>query len=266
MKSELYKIIAFMMLFAACNPGHREQNTRILPLEGGFNFRDMGGYSTADGKTVKWGKVFRSDEMGRLTTADLDYLNNIPLLTVVDFRSKYEIEAAPDKVPASVVNTYELMINPGNHSGIGDIDKLSEANGEEFMKEMNRAMVSDPAIIDTYKTFFALLQDEKQIPLIFHCTAGKDRTGLGAALFLASLGVDEKTIFEDYLLSNQLLEAKYKSYTDSLPQLKPLFEVRPQYLRAAFDTIKENHGSIEKYLRDALDVDTELIKRLYLTH
>ena len=241
------------------------KHSRILPLEGGFNFRDMGGYESTGGKVVKWGKVFRSDEIGYLTPADLDYLNNIPLLTVVDFRSRGEIEAVPDKVPASVVNIYELTINPGNHSGIGDISKLSEANGEEFMKEINRAMVSDPEIIDIYKTFFALLQDEKQIPLLFHCTAGKDRTGLGAALFLASLGVDEKTIFDDYLLSNKQLEDKYKSLTDRLPQLKPLFEVRPQYLRAAFDKINEDHGSIEAYLRDVLDVDTELMKRMYLT-
>ena len=240
------------------------KHSRILPLEGGFNFRDLGGYESTCGKTVKWGKVFRSDEMGQLTPADLDYLNNIPILTVVDFRSKDEIEAAPDKVPASVVNTYELTINPGNHSSIGDISKLSEANGEEFMKEINRAMVSNPEIIDIYKAFFAILQDEKQTSLIFHCTAGKDRTGLGAALFLVSLGVDEKIIFEDYLLSNQQLENKYKSITDRLPQLKSLFEVRPQYLQAAFDRIKEDHGSVEIFLRDVLDVDTELMKILYL--
>ena len=255
-----------MVFLSSCNTNNNNEYSRILPLEGGFNFRDMGGYESADGKTVKWGHVFRSDEMGRLTPADLDYLNSIPLRTVVDFRSEEEIKASSDKRPASVVNTYELMINPGNHSSMGDVRKFTNEQGEEFMKELNRMLVSDPAIVGQYKTFFALLQDEKQIPLIFHCTAGKDRTGLGAALFLASLGVDEKTIFEDYMLSNQQLEAKYKSYTDSLPQLKPLFEVRPQYLRAAFDTIKENHGSIEKYLRDALDVDTELMKRLYLTH
>ena len=238
--------------------------SRILPLEGGFNFRDMGGYKSTTCKTVKWRTVFRSDEMGHLTPSDLDYLSNIPLLTVVDFRSENEIEAAPDKFPTSVVNAYELTITPGNHSGIGDIGKLSAANGEEFMKEINRSMVTDPAIVERYKTFFALLQNEKQIPLLFHCSAGKDRTGLGAALFLVSLGVDEKTIFEDYLLSNQLLEDKYKSLTDSLPQLKPLFEVRPQYLHAAFDRIKKDHGSVEKYLQNILDVDLELMKRLYL--
>ena len=255
-----------MVFLSSCDTSNKKNEyPRILPLEGGFNFRDMGGYESTGGKTVKWGKVFRSDEMGYLTPADLDYLNNIPLLTVVDFRSRGEIDATPDEVPASVVNTYELTINPGNHSGIGDISKLSEANGEEFMKEINRAMVSDPEIIDVYKAFFALLQDEKQIPLLFHCTAGKDRTGLGAALFLASLGVDEKIIFDDYLLSNQQLEDKYKSLTDSLPQLKPLFEVRLQYLRAAFDRIIENHGNLEKYLRVILDVDIELMKRLYLT-
>jgi Protein tyrosine/serine phosphatase len=252
------------MAFFSCNSGNNNDSSRVLPLEGGFNFRDMGGYKTVDSKTVKWGKVFRSDEMGHLASVDLDYLSNIPLLTVVDFRSLEEIEASPDKIPSSVISVCKLTINPGNHSNISDLSKLTEAKGEEFMKEINRAMVSDSAITDAYKAFFALLQNEKQIPLLFHCTAGKDRTGLGAALFLASLGVDEKTIFDDYLLSNQQLVDKYKNYTDSLPQLKPLFEVRPQYLRAAFDKIIEDHGSVEVFLHDVLDVDTELMKALYL--
>ena len=254
-----------MVFVSSCNSdNNKNEQVRILPLEGGANFRDMGGYKTISGKSVKWGMVFRSDEMGYLTSSDLNYLNNIPLRTVVDFRSQNEINESPDKIPASVVNCYELTINPGNHSNISDVSKFSLENGEEFMKEINRSLVSDPVIVSHYKTFFSLLQDESKLPLLFHCTAGKDRTGMGAALFLASLGVGEDVIFEDYMLSNRQLEDKYRFITDSMPQLKALLEVKIQYLQAGFEQIKKDHGSIESYLRNTLEVNMELMKELYL--
>ena len=257
--------IVIMVSLSACNSGkNKNEQVRILPLEGGFNFRDMGGYKVFSGKSVKWGKIFRSDEMSNLTPSDLEYLNNIPLHTVVDFRSKNEINESPDIIPVSVINNYELTINPGNHSNISDVSKFSSEDGEEFMKDIYRSLVSDSAIINRYKMFFALLQDESKLPLLFHCTAGKDRTGMGAALFLASLGVDEKVIFEDYMLSNQLLEDKYHVITDSMPQLKALLEVRLRYLRTGFDQIKKEHGSIENYLQNVLEVNMELMKGLYL--
>ena len=252
-----------MAILSTCSSGDNNK-VRVLPLEGGFNFRDMGGYKTASGKSVKWGKVFRSDEMGNLSSSDLEYLNKIPLHTVVDFRSKSERNESPDKIPASVINSYELTINLGNHSNISDVSKFSNENGEEFMKEINRLLVSYSEIISQYKEFFSLLQDEKNLPLLFHCTAGKDRTGMAAALFLASLGVDEKTIFEDYLFSNQLLEDKYSVLTNSMPQLKALLEVRPQYLQTGFEQIRKDHGSIDNYLQIVLNVNTDIIKELYL--
>ena len=254
-----------MVILSSCNSGNiKNEQTRVLPMEGGFNFRDMGGYKTITGKYVKWGKVFRSDKMSNLTQPDLDYLNNIPILTVVDFRSEEEIAESPDKKPASVVNSYELTINPGSHSSISDVLELINQNGEDFMNEVYRSLVSDPAIITRYKTLFSLFQDEEKLPLLFHCTAGKDRTGMGAALFLASLGVDENIIFEDYMISNNQLEDKYIRLMDSMPQLKALMEVRYQYLQAGFDKIKKDHGSIENYLQNVLEVNMNLMKEMYL--
>lgn len=262
-----YVIIAIMVLLSSCNADKSKDgqtHVRHLPLKGGFNFRDLGGYRTTDGKTVKWGKVFRSDEMHNLTQADLDYLNQIPLHTVVDFRSEGEIKSAPDKIPPSVKTRFELIINPGSHSSSSNPGVFGDDAGEVFMEELNRSFITDPVIIDQYKTFFGLLQDEKNVPLLFHCTAGKDRTGMGAALFLASLGVDEQTIFEDYLLSNRYLEKKYKAITDSIPSLKALFEVRLQYLQAGFDQIKKDHESVENFLQNTLCVDLKRMRQLYL--
>jgi len=254
-----------MTILSACNSDDKKnEQVRVLPLESGFNFRDMGGYKTTSGKSVRWRKVFRSEEMNSLTTSDLEYLNNIPLRTVVDFRSEKENLESPDKIPASVTDSYELTINPGIHSSLTDISMLTFKNGEDFMKEIYRSFVTEAAIIDRYRFFFSLLQDENKLPLLFHCTAGKDRTGMGAALFLASLGVDEKTIFEDYMLSNKQLKDKYNSLIRRIPQLKALLEVRPQYLQAGFEQIKKDHVSVENYIRNILDVNTDLMKELYI--
>jgi protein-tyrosine phosphatase len=256
--------------FSACNPGNKksdQEHVRLLPMEGGFNFRDMGGYRTISGKQVKWGKVFRSDELHNLTDNDLEYLNEIPLRTIVDFRSEQELKDAPDKKPASVINSYALTITPGNRSNINDPEGLKDVvteSGERFMKGINYSFVTDSSIIARYRKFFAILQDENQTPLLFHCTAGKDRTGMGAALFLASLGVDEETIYKDYMLSNKYIEKKYKAILDTLPSMKALLEVRPQYLQTGLEQIQKDHGSIENYLRDVLQVDLDYMRKLYL--
>lgn len=238
---------------------------RHLPMTGGYNFRDMGGIKNKDGKYVKWGKVLRSDDLNKLTDADLVYLNHIPLRSVVDFRSATEIEEAPDKVPASATE-YRLSISPGSlsKSTLKDIVSMPTEKTIKMMEEMNRSFSTDSIIINEYITYFQLLQDDTKTPLLFHCTAGKDRTGMGAALFLYSLGVDGETIFNDYLSSNTYLGDKYAQYTMQYPSLKPLLEVQKEYLKAGIDEIKRNHGPVEQYLENVLNVDIGKMKEIYL--
>lgn len=237
---------------------------RHLPMKGGYNFRDLGGFRTQDGKYVKWGKVFRSDELHNLTDADLIYLKNIPLISIVDFRSETEIASAPDKNPASVLRNYALSINPGNLTSVDEIANLPEDKLKNIMLDINRMLVTDSVCVDQYRTFFSLLQDEKDTPLMFHCTAGKDRTGMGAALFLYSLGVDEEDILQDYLSSNIYLKEKYADFTTLYPQFKSLMGVSPEYLKAGLDEIKTQYGSIDSYLTKTLNVDLNKMRELYL--
>lgn len=239
---------------------------RHLPMTGGYNFRDLGGYSTADGRYVKWGKIFRSDELHNLTDADFDYLSAIPITSVVDFRSAEEIKAAPDMNPRSVKENYPYSIAPGNLMQAVNINpqEASMPSIDSLMMQLNILLVTDSSSIAQYKKFFQLLQNPDDVPLMFHCTAGKDRTGMGAALVLVSLGVDEKTIMEDYLLSNVYLADKYTSFKAENPELAPLFEVRPEFLKAGLDQIKQEYGSIENYLKEVLDVDIRKMRELYL--
>ncbi|PXV62237.1 protein-tyrosine phosphatase [Dysgonomonas alginatilytica] len=237
---------------------------RHLPMEGGYNFRDLGGIKTTDGKFVKWGKIFRSDDLHNLTDGDLRYLSSIPLVSIVDFRSPDEIKRSPDKFPSSVSKDYAYSITPGNLLAAKSLANLKEAQMDSAMMDMNRILVTDSACVNRYKDFFTLLQQEKEVPLMFHCSAGKDRTGMGAALILFALGVDENTIIEDYLSSNIYLDGKYAQYIAQNPNLKPLFEVKKEFIQAGIDEIKKEHGTVENYLTNVLGVDIQKFRERYL--
>ncbi len=240
---------------------------RHLPMAGGYNFRDLGGFRTTDGRYTRWGKVFRSDELKNLTDEDLAYLNSLPLKTVVDFRSRQEIKEAPDKLPASLKERIELCITPGSLLSDLPVDQilsLTEEEAEAIMMDINMQLANSPEWIDQYKKFFALLQNADKTPLMYHCTAGKDRTGYTSFLLLQALGVDRKICMEDYLASNIYLEDKYGKYIERFPFLRALIEVKAKYLQTAIDSITTQYGSVEKYLTEVLDVDLDKMRELYL--
>ena len=235
-----------------------------LPMIGGYNFRDLGGIRAIDGRYVKWGTVIRSDDLAHLTDADLEYLSSVPLASIVDFRSESEAQAAPDRVPASVKNTYALSITPGNLNSAEQVLGFDARQMDSVMMDMNRMFVSDSACVARYREFFGLLQEGTKIPLLFHCSAGKDRAGMGAALFLYSLGIDEDVIVGNYLESNRYLADKYTDIVGKYPQLEPLFTVRKEYLEAGLEVIKRDYVTVENYLERVLGVDLDKMKELYL--
>ena len=234
---------------------------RLLPMEGAYNVRDAGGYKTADGKTVKWGKVFRSGDLNQLTNTDKAYLENIGIKTIVDFRTSLEKSTAPDTSLATVVNRLEYPIDTGNVIDMVQIALQTVEENKQVLIDGNKLFVTD--FQDVYKNFFAALMDENNPPLLFHCSAGKDRAGFATALFLSALGVDKETVIEDYLLSGIYVEEKYASTVSLAPNLAPLFTVYREYIEAAFDTIDEKYGGIESYLKNELGVDLELMKTIY---
>lgn len=237
---------------------------RHLPMTGGFNFRDLGGIRTTEGRYVKWGKILRSDDLYHLTEADLTYLSSLPLVSVVDFRADAEVNQAPDKLPESVTGHYPYSISPGNLMASMDLSSLSANKGDSVMMEINVMLVSDTASIKRYQDYFALLQNEADIPLLFHCSAGKDRTGMAAALTLFALGVDEETIMKDYLSSNIYLGDKYRDYIAKYPALRSLFEVKSEYIQAGIQWVKNEYGTVANYLEQVLHADLVKLKEMYL--
>lgn len=237
---------------------------RRLPMAGGYNFRDLGGYRTKDNRFVKWGKLFRSDELSNLTPSDVVYLNSIPITTVIDFRTPAEAKKCQDKLPPSVRFTYPLTISPGNLSNEGIQANLLKKDISAQMELMNKSLVTDLNCIKAYRKFFNILQNGLSAPALFHCTAGKDRTGMPTALLLYALGVDRNTIIYDYMLSKEYVYDKYASFVAKYPRAKNLFTVKSSYLKSGLEEIENVYESIENYLITVLGVNIEKLQRIYL--
>ena len=228
-------------------------------MQGGFNFRDL---EDTEQRiiVISNGKIFRSDDLGTLTDADLDYLLH-SIDQCLDFRSPAEIQEAPT-TPASLANDFQYSITPGNLTNLMDLDSTKI---DEAMIAMNELLVSDTASVHQYQKMFALLQDPSaNTPLLYHCTAGEDRTGMATALILFALGMDEKDIMDDYLLSNKYIEAKFERYIKARPDLISLFSVKKEFLQAGIDRIKKDNGSVEDFLTKKLMVDIPKFRELYL--
>ena len=129
------------------------------------------------------------------------------------------------------------------------------------MLDLNVRLVRDWQA--SYKEFFRILQQEGNAPLLFHCSAGKDRTGFGAMLFLLGLGVDRQTVIDDYLLSAQYLKNKYASMLKEKPDSAPMLTVYREYIETALAEIDRNYGGVENYLANNLGVDLKLLRKLY---
>lgn len=234
---------------------------RVLPLQGGRNFRDLGGYATEDGRRVRWGRLYRSGTMAQLTQADCEYLAGLGIRLICDLRTTGEREAAPipwrDSAPAYWSRDYSMSFGD-----LRDLIKAGLPTAEQVRQTMQAGyrhlpFEQAPAYRELFKRLAA-----GELPLVFNCTAGKDRTGIVAALILNVLGVPRDTILEDYVLTNELLSGHRFSADGPLGHLSPevirsIMGSDPEYLRTAFAVIEERHGCIEHYLRDVLDIDAQ---------
>lgn len=237
---------------------------RRLLMEQAPNFRDLGGLKTADGKTVAWGKIFRCGDMGKLSDNDLQMISQQNIRYVVDFRNEQEVAQSPDKYPSNYeMNRVWSSISAGNDEGMKQFYVLmgnpntTATDVENVFAGFYQQM---PNSIKNFAPFFnTLLEATDEQAILFHCTAGKDRTGLGAALILSVLGVPEATIIEEYYLSNRYTQYLAKS-GGMLSQMKPeiasvLAGVERKYIIASLDTIKANYGSVINMLEQELGID-----------
>jgi protein-tyrosine phosphatase len=224
---------------------------RHLNLEGASNFRDLGGYPTADGRIVRWRRIFRSNHLGHLTAADIDVVRGLGVRSAFDFRGLDERAAAMCGIED--ITVHSLPIEPTVVAALRArlaAGSLSADDALEIMRESYRNYVR--LNTHSFRALFAHLLDD-HAPLVIHCTAGKDRTGFACALVLHALGVPDEFIADDYLLTNRFYRRDPSASTD-LPEnvRQAIGSVEASFLAAGFDAIRTDYGDLDSYLRDGL--------------
>ena len=225
---------------------------RHLNLAGASNFRDLGGYATRDGHTVRWRQIFRSNHLGHLTDDDATLLRSLGVKSAFDFRGTAERTAALCGMPD--ITVHSLPVEPTVVAALRAIaargTPLSADHAVEVMRDSYRSYVQQNT--PRYRTLFAHLLEDRA-PLVIHCTAGKDRTGFACALILHTLGVPDEVIADDYLLTNRYYLRDPNSGSDLPEHVKQVLgTVQPAFLGAAFEAIDADYGSLETYLKDGI--------------
>jgi len=244
---------------------------RLVPLEGAVNFRDLGGYRTVGGGRVRWGCLFRSGALHKLTSADAATLGRLGLRAVYDLRTDAECDRAPS-IQLEGVRFERLSIG-------GDASRTRELTApvlegrpadirSDFLERLYPAMAE--AAAPSFGRLLTRLADPEGVPALFHCAAGKDRTGLSAALLLSVLGVEEAQILDDYELSAEYFTAGQMAKVrlklgDSGVDIEGYRAVfgAPRYAMATFlATLRERYGSAEAYLENQGGVDPQVFAEL----
>ena len=230
-------------------PSHHD---RSLRLSGASNFRDLGGYTGAGGQSVRWRRLFRSDHLAALSRHDTEAFQRLGVVRAFDFRGVHERAAVPYDLPG--VTQHALPIEPTVVQRMKDLldagEAVTPAHTVELMQHTYRAFVHDNA--GRFAALFShMLQSDA--PLVFHCTAGKDRTGFAAALILLALGVPRTVVMQDYLLTNEYYRMPPLPDARAPREvLNVLWRVQAEFLDAALHAVDHDFGGVDAYLAGEL--------------
>ncbi|MBK5096787.1 MAG: tyrosine-protein phosphatase [Gemmatimonadetes bacterium] len=256
---------------------------RHVELEGQHNFRDVGGYEAADGRTVKWGQIYRSGQLPDLSDADVEQLDSLGIRTVITFLVPKEIENyGEDRVPESTRQVYlpitgelaeELSLQAGMAIRTGDFSALPA----DLNPEVHRLLLEDAR--EEYAAVLRTAADPTNRPLVYHCSHGVHRTGTATAILLSALGVPWETVRQDYLLSNvyradeveaELARIRSKVASDrgispeevDMTNVEAFYYLEGHYIDSTLEKAVEDYGSMEAYIRDGLGISDEEIEHL----
>ncbi len=233
---------------------------RIIALDGAVNFRDLGGYAAGGGTRTRWRTLFRADGLGELTEADLSVLRSLGIRTVIDLRSGSELEGGRFDVDAHPVAFHHFPF----------IDELPDAQefdrrpgllGSQYLEMVRDAGAQILAALE-------VLAIPDALPAVFHCTAGKDRTGVLSAIVLSLLGVDEPTVVADYALSGAAmlrlrakLVEKYPEGRETIESIDEVFSAEPEQMEVLLDHVRDRYGSVGAYV-EGLGAGPDLVEGL----
>lgn len=240
------------------------------------NCRDLQGIKTKDNKVIKANRLIRSGNLSNASAYDREILAQIPVTDVVDFRTSWEQRSMPNMPVPGTIYHYLPMFDESKIIAASDakvMAKEMEENPTAIMESVYTSCLSEPYSQNQWKKFFKILLESKGA-VLFHCTQGKDRTGLGAILIENALGVDEGTIFDDYMQTNLYMnpqkDVESKAVEKALNVVtppkdegtNPFLFVYPEYYEMAMKTIKDGWGSVDAYLEQALGMDADMKQKL----
>jgi protein-tyrosine phosphatase len=257
---------------AAADGTTRIVGERRPAVEGAPNLRDLGGYQTIAGQHLKWGHVFRSSNLARLTDKGVGFLRQMGIRRVYDLRTDAEALRMPNRFPDSAdVSYHRLPIQHGDFEPTLVFERIKKGDwdwiSEEFMLQgYIESIERHPHV---WNRLLSDLAAPENRPLLFHCTGGKDRTGVGAALLLLALGVSEATVVRDYGLSDgfnaevrRSLYAHLRPLEVDIARVEPYFTAPEGRMRSFLDYLRNRHGSAVEYLVKAAGISNETIERL----
>lgn len=237
---------------------------RHIACDGAFNVRDLGGYATASGETVRWQTLYRADGLHRIPDVSTAVIRNLCLRTVLDLRTTGEVDAGAFRADGIEVINLPVLRATWGTAHTGDIEPI------EFLVSHYSRMLDEGAT--AIAAAFAILASPVRLPAAFHCSAGKDRTGVLAALVLAALGVPDDVIASDYHLSATAVEQLVAWLTSAQPdgteemtrQPKALLACPPEAMHRFLDTLRHRFGSVTAYLTSIGVQPDELVQLRHL--
>lgn len=253
---------------------------RLLPLKGGLNFRDLGGYKTRDGRHVRRRLFFRAGGPDHLTDTDRGVLKGLGIRVICDLRTRQEWERSaflPDS--AAVHMRWDYDRRAVSLDLPGDPTEFTRETAKAAMTRLYRAL---PTALERQYAWLLKALAAGRVPLLVNCSAGKDRTGVAAALVLVCLGVSMEDVMADFCFTDKAVDLEERFFNHCFtaaqrdqdhafiarlsPRARaPLLKALPEYLRAAFDQIARDHGSVRNYVHSRLHVTEPQVARLRTT-
>lgn len=246
-------------------------------FDGLYNFRDIGGLETEDGRNMRTGLLYRSDELSRLSGQDLEQMHQLGIRLVCDLRTPKEQQSKPSKLlnrEGIKVVTFSVFDQSQEYSRFEFFKFLAgksvHINFEQIMTDLYHTLAFSSG--NEIKGIISLLADQNNLPALIHCTGGKDRTGFTAAIIQLLCGVPYEKVMDHYLFSNEVIAPRMKKiemyirwmslFRVKPDKIKPVLEVRREYLHVAYEEIIRQYGDIENYLASVCELDREVMMKL----